>query len=487
MRLLAFCVWMGCFTLAIQAGPVKSIKIRGYVTAVQSQSVFEIDDYRIQRDQTLTLDFGKEDEDEDDGPELPKEIRVGTEMEIKGEYNSETHTLKAKSVKVFPADTGRLKRTALLEHVPQLTKKASYWEGTIRLDGQTLLVDERTRVSIVPNQTQKKAQKAIAKAAKKATPTDSATDESVALKKLDDVHQNMFVAYEGRRQDDGQVRATKLEFKDNELTSSEAKLWTSLKPKVKALRDTRPGELQVGKIGKFKTTPDEAAQKYIRELGESLIPACQRSLPLSDPGKIPFQFHLVESKVPNAFATANGVIVVFAPMIRSVDNEAQLAFILSHEIAHATQEHTLRQMEFHKKKRLLLSIAAAAAAGYGAYNLSDLLNLASAAIVNGYSRYLENQADRVGMEYMMAAGFDPREAPNAWKAMSLKSGDAPTDFFWSSHDNNTTRRSYLMSELRSNYPRTDFGAFRKDSDRFKTISGVLESRNQKGKKVKVKS
>ena len=97
----------------------------------------------------------------------------------------------------------------------------------------------------------------------------------------------------------------------------------------------------------------------------------------------------------------------------------------------SVQEHTLRQLEFHKKKRMLLTIRAAVAAGYGAYSVSDLLNLTSAAITNGYQRYLENQADRISMEYMLAAGYDPREAPKFWKTMSLKAGgDSGTNFFW---------------------------------------------------------
>ena len=79
----------------------------------------------------------------------------------------------------------------------------------------------------------------------------------------------------------------------------------------------------------------------------------------------------------------------------------------------------------------------------------------------GYSRSLEDQADRMGLEYMIDAGYDPREAPRVWKVLTLAEGDKPTNFFWSNHNNNTTRRSYLMAELKNNYPNLDYSKLQK--------------------------
>lgn len=111
-----------------------------------------------------------------------------------------------------------------------------------------------------------------------------------------------------------------------------------------------------------------------------------------------------------------------------------------------------------------------------------------AGVRNGYSRSLENQADRVGLEWMLASGYDIREAPRTWKAVSLKQGDHATNLFWDGHDNNTTRRSYLMAELRTNYSDVDYSKLRKSSESFdKVATAVKESRGKKEKvKVKVK-
>ena len=98
-----------------------------------------------------------------------------------------------------------------------------------------------------------------------------------------------------------------------------------------------------------------------------------------------------------------------------------------------------------------------------------------------------NQADRVGMEYMLAAGYDPREAARVWKVMALKNGEHATNFFWSTHDNNTTRRSYLMAEMRNNYDGTDFDRHKRTDARFDAAVGALKTMYApKSKKVKVK-
>jgi hypothetical protein len=486
VKVLAAVAFALASVATIQAGASassKSIKIRGFVTEVRSPTSFDIDDYRIMRDESLTLEFEKENDESED---LPKDIRVGTEVEIKGEFNENTHDLHAKGIKVFPADTRKLKRTAILEQPPKLDKAGGVkWEGSMRLDGQTLLIDETTDVRIVPNSSQKKAMKQAEKARKKGKEADKDESEDIALTQLGDIHPEMYVAYEGRRLDDGRVRTTKLTFKDNEMTGGEAKLWKSLKPKVKAFKTDKSGEINVAGR-KAKIIPDARVQKYVSDLANSLVPASQRNLKDGDKNKIPFQVHVIDNKTFNAFATANGVICVNSGVFSIAENEAQLAFILAHEIAHATQEHTLRQMEFHKKKRMALAIGAAVAQAYGAYNVRDLIQLTEAAVTNGYQRYLENQADRLGMEYMLAAGYDAREAPRAWKAVSLKTGDSHTNFFWSGHDNNTTRRSYLMAELKTNYAGQEFSTLRKDSEEFQRVRSTVQSMYAKKTKVKVK-
>jgi hypothetical protein len=82
---------------------------------------------------------------------------------------------------------------------------------------------------------------------------------------------------------------------------------------------------------------------------------------------------------------------------------------------------------------------------------------------------------------------DPREAARFWKVMAIQAGgDAHTNFFWSSHDNNTTRRSYLISEFAVNYKGVDFDSLKKDSPEFQHIRGVVLGAREGKIRVKVR-
>lgn len=381
LRMLSSVFFVLGSLLSAESNSIKSVKIHGYVTAVTSPTEFEIEDYRIMRDSTLALEFERTEEEDRSGFHFkPEDIRVGTELEVKGEYNAQTGELKAKSVKVHLDEYQHVKRTALLENTPQLTRVGPAWEGTLRVDGQRVNVNEATVVTIKPNTSQKKAAQQTKKAAKKsaAESNEDASNEAAgeALTSTEQIKTNMWVSYGGNRQHDGSILAKKLEFTQNELTSAEARLWKTLTPKIRqpGLTNERPREVQIQR-SKFKLVPDKEVQKYVRDLGMSLVPAIQRNLPPGDPNKIPFQFFVVQQKAPNASALANGTVVVHSGILTLLENEAQLASVLGHEIAHATQEHTYRELQYHHKKLAVLRIGSAVAAGYGKRDLANLATL----------------------------------------------------------------------------------------------------------------
>src|SRR5215475_4756618 len=121
LRIAAIILLFSCL------GQAKEIKIHGFVTTVTSPTSFEIDDYRITRDMTVVLEIEKDEDTVSTAVFRPEDIHVGTELEIKGEYNEQTGELRAKSIKVFVEDTRVIKRTALIEKVPALTKTDTGW------------------------------------------------------------------------------------------------------------------------------------------------------------------------------------------------------------------------------------------------------------------------------------------------------------------------------------------------------------------------
>ena len=466
-----------CIVALLGTAQAKEIKIHGFVTTVNSPTSFEIDDYRIMRDASLVLDIEKDELGGASASFKPEDIRVGTELEIKGTYNEQTNELKASSIKVFSEDTRTIKRTALVEKVPNLTKDGQTWSGTFFADGQRVLVTPTTLVTFKANKHETKQLKKSAEAA----------DEGGPLTSLDQVNLNTFMHYEGLRQPDGSVLANKVQFEHAELESGEEKMWSHLNPKIKDpdYMSLRPGELRLEKT-KYKLVPSKEAQEYISRLGERLIPAHQKELASGDPLKIPFRFYLIQDKSFNASAYPNGVVIVHSGVFDVLENESQLAFVLSHEITHAVEKHTWREHEYHKGALMALRVGGIVGAGFGGRGVADIANMVEGAIRNGYARSLENQADRVGLESMLDSGFDIREAPRSWKVVAKKYGDHSTNVFWDNHDNNTTRRSYLMSELRNNYSGIDYSKLTKDSDDFHKVSQQVQDAEQHKKKMKVK-
>ena len=458
-----------------QAVKHKNVRIRGYVTAVTSPVSFEIEDYRITRADGFSLDF------ENASPEIQfqlEDIRIGVELEIRGQLNETTGDLRAQSITVDLEQFKSHKVTGIVSARPHgLTHAIDGWSGRFFADGQTIEVLRSTEVVFRPTAREKKQ-------TEKGSPDVPPTQPLVSL---DEIEPGMILTYEGKRdRKTGHILADRVEFSRNDLDDGEAKLWKSLKTSVKAAQGFTPGELKIDKVGKFKLLNSEKVQDYVTGIATRLIPMYQSGLPTADPRRIPFQVHVVENDAFNAFATPNGIIVVHTGLIELLENEAQLAAVVGHEVAHSTHEHTWRASQADKKKRIGLQIAGAVAAGFGQYDLANLASMIEGAIRNGYSRGLENQADRVGLQAMIAAGYDPRQAPAVWKLVTKKYGDGPTDFFWSSHENHATRRSYLMNELKNNYRDLDYSSLAVNTEQYAAMKAAMREALSSTKKIKVR-
>ena len=465
---------------AAQSPQLKDVKMRGYVTEVRSPTSFDIEDYRISREDAFALDF------DNASPEITfdlGDIRVGVELEIRGKLNEATGDLKAQSIRVDLEQFKSITQTAFVSGLPEgIQLLDGTWAGEFKADGQQIRVTPATIIAFKPT----KREKAVADQQKKNASAADEEDGFEPLKSLDQVTVGMAMTYRGKRdRETGKIIAERVAFSTNDLEDGEAKMWKSLKTSTKPAQGLKPGEIKIDKIGSFKLLPDQDVQDYVAVLGQGLIPDYQRQLPADDPRKIPFRFYVVVDDQVNAFATPNGIVVINSGLMEVLDNEAQLAAVVGHEIAHATHEHTWRQQHFHKKARFGLAIASAISQAYGYSSLVDIANMVNGAIVNGHQRDLENQSDRIGLQYMVAAGYDPRQAPAVWKLMAQKNGVSHTNYFWSNHDNEPTRRSYLMNELKNNYRGFDFERLHVNAYGYSRIKTAVAGANGKKKKIKV--
>lgn len=155
---------------------------------------------------------------------------------------------------------------------------------------------------------------------------------------------------------------------------------------------------------------------------------------LNAAGKNPQEWEVVvfEGGEANAFALPGKKIGVFEGMMRTTQNDAQLAAVIAHEIAHVEQDHSQERLNSQAATDLGVNLAGAALGAAGIGNPQAIAGLLGAGAQYGlllpYSRNQELEADRLGLEYMARAGYDPRAALAFWEQMQAQDGERPPAF-----------------------------------------------------------
>lgn len=166
---------------------------------------------------------------------------------------------------------------------------------------------------------------------------------------------------------------------------------------------------------------DDAFAAYMQGIADRLYPDLQGTVRL----------RLVKSPFLNAFALPNGSIYVNQGLAARFENEAQLATVMAHEIAHFALRHGYRNQETAKNAsllRTLLSLIRIPIPG----NLVDIIYASS---MFGYSRGLESEADDYGYRKVVAAGYAAEETPKVFEHLirEVKTADIREPFMFSTH------------------------------------------------------
>ena len=126
----------------------------------------------------------------------------------------------------------------------------------------------------------------------------------------------------------------------------------------------------------------------------------------------------------NAFAVPGGYVYVFTGLIMNLEKEEELAGVLAHELAHVTQRHVasrLQRAQFVTLGSLLLAVAGVAAGGAGGGAVAvGAMGAGQSAMLN-YSRMDESEADHIGLQYLIAAGYPPDGMVGGFKVLRQKS------------------------------------------------------------------
>ena len=221
--------------------------------------------------------------------------------------------------------------------------------------------------------------------------------------------------------------------------------------------------------GRMKLFPVRSVQEYVTTLGDSLLPPGNRGTSKA----LEFRFFVVEDASINAASLPDGTLLINTALLGALENESQLAFVMSHEIAHVLQVHHWREVHETRGQRVGLTIAGVVASGFIGDVGLFMAGMGIASVVNGHQRELENQADRLGLQNVIEHGYDPREAPKFCKMVIERYGSRTTSKVWSNHDSSLLRGSFLTVQLMRQYPDSQFEQAKKNTSAFRAMREAM--------------
>lgn len=190
--------------------------------------------------------------------------------------------------------------------------------------------------------------------------------------------------------------------------------------------------------------------QMITKVGQRIASAAERWLTANGyPGYLKdyqWEYNLVQDETVNAWCMPGGKIVFYTGILPIAQNETGIAVVMGHEVAHALADHGAQRMSAGTLQQI------GAVAGNVAIQdeqTRGLFNQAygvgsSVGIMLPFSRSHETEADKIGLQIMAIAGYNPDEAAELWKRMKAAGGQAPPEFL-STHPSNETRIANLTA------------------------------------------
>ncbi len=198
------------------------------------------------------------------------------------------------------------------------------------------------------------------------------------------------------------------------------------------------GEMEARLATSGRVIDDPALNEYLRDIVCRLAPEYCADIRL----------YIVRTPHFNASMAPNGFMQIWSGLLLRAQNESQLAYIVGHELAHYLERHSVQQWRTVRdtSSGLVFFQIATGAAGVGA--AGDMAALIAVASIFAYSRDHEREADRVGLELMARAGYDPREASRIWEAMIEEedaAGGSKRSIWLATHPGTAERAQTLTS------------------------------------------
>lgn len=200
------------------------------------------------------------------------------------------------------------------------------------------------------------------------------------------------------------------------------------------------------KAGALNTNPQQTAR--VRTIAAGLIE--QAGVFRPDTRNWKWEVNVISSKQVNAYCAAGGKMAIYTGLLDGLKlNDNEVAAVMGHEIAHALREHTREAMSEALAEQVGISVLAAVL-NLGETSTSLLGNAAQIGLTLPFSREKEREADRIGLELMARAGYDPRDAVSVWRKL-MSGGGSPPELL-STHPDPANRIKDIEAHLPSVMP-----------------------------------
>ena len=192
--------------------------------------------------------------------------------------------------------------------------------------------------------------------------------------------------------------------------------------------------------------PDSSPEtRYVRQLGQKLVATIPSQYAW------PFEFHVIAQKEINAFAFPGGPMFINIGTITGASNEAELAGVMAHEMAHVYMQHSAKQAGKAQNTALIAGLAsvflgATLGGGLVGQLAQSGIQFGAGTIIMKYSRDDEAQADSVGAIILYKAGYDPQAMADFFRKLAGEGGEPPQ--FLSDHPNPGNRQQAIQKEIR---------------------------------------
>jgi len=219
----------------------------------------------------------------------------------------------------------------------------------------------------------------------------------------------------------------------NPVTGEEELILVSPEQEKEMGRDTaQQVEKELG-----QSVKDVQLQNYLNSVGQQIA----RISHTPDAG---FSYKAIDHKSVNAFALPGGYIYITTGLLKELNSEAQLAAILAHETAHVTARHIAQQIT----RNIIIDVGFGVAGSQASSSAMRVGNIVRQLEGMSFTREQEKQADEVGLDYLVKAGYTPYGMVETMEILERQSGSRTIEFF-STHPSPENRIGYLQERIYS--------------------------------------